>query len=227
MAVFGTSSTIQLDTVVFATDFSPASHNAGLYASAISVRFHTKLVVAHAFALVPAAEEAELMTQKPSMQRRDLDHDLALAADVLEAGVDRPEPVLLRGDWCKSIPDYALTRHPSLLVLGTHGGGRIDRFVLGSTAEGVLRNSSGAALTIGPRVNILQAGGAADPAHLVCNGLLQGSRSCRSHSRGAFGSIRGGTRCVERGSRPRGRTSRSHEGAPGALLWSRRIVSAP
>ena len=34
----------------------------------------------------------------------------------------------------------------------------MDRFLLGSTAEGILRNSTGAALTIGPRVNILQAG---------------------------------------------------------------------
>jgi hypothetical protein len=48
MPTFGKSLTIHLHSIVFATDFSPASQNAGLYASAVSVRFGTSLVVAHA-----------------------------------------------------------------------------------------------------------------------------------------------------------------------------------
>ncbi len=158
MSIFGTSSTIRLDTIVFATDFSPASYNAGLYASAVSKRFGTQLVVAHAFTMVQAAREAEALTSKPSMQRRDLDHDLALMAESLDAGQGDTEAVLLPGDPRTNIPELARRRHPSLLVLGTHGGGSIDRFVLGSTAEGILRNSNGAALTIGPKVDVLRAG---------------------------------------------------------------------
>jgi nucleotide-binding universal stress UspA family protein len=42
--------------------------------------------------------------------------------------------------------------------MGTHGGGAIDRFILGSTAEGILRNSSEPALTVGPKVNPLATG---------------------------------------------------------------------
>ncbi len=158
MSVFGASSTIQLDTIVFATDFSPASYNAGLYASAVSLRLLTKLVVAHGFTLVQAAREAELVTSRPSMQRRDLDHDLALTAQILTAGQGATEAVLLPGDPRNAIPELAQSRHPSLMVLGTHGGGSVNRFLLGSTAEGVLRHSTGAALTIGPQVNILHAG---------------------------------------------------------------------
>lgn len=158
MAVFGSSSTIQLDTIIFATDFSPASHNAGLYASAVSKRFNTELVVAHGFTLVQAAIEADVLKSRPSQQRIDLKHDLTLVAEILEAGRGKTEAVLLSGDPNKVISAYAQSRHPSLLVLGTHGGGSIDRFLLGSTAEGILRQTMGAALTIGPRVDILQAG---------------------------------------------------------------------
>lgn len=158
MSVFGASSTIKLDTIIFATDFSPASHNAGLYASAVSMRLVTRLVVAHGFTLIQAATEAELVTSRPSMQRRDLDHDLALMAEVLHAGQGATETVLLPGDPCKAIPEFAHSRHPSLIVLGTHGGGSVNRLIVGSTAEGVLRHSTGAALTIGPQVNILHAG---------------------------------------------------------------------
>ena len=39
MSIIGKSSTIQLDSILFATDFSPASQNAGLYASVVSVHF--------------------------------------------------------------------------------------------------------------------------------------------------------------------------------------------
>jgi nucleotide-binding universal stress UspA family protein len=158
VSIIGRSSTIQLDSILFATDFSPASHNAGLYASAVSVHFGTKLIVGHSFTLTQAALEVEVEREKVSQQRVDLDLDLRLAAEILDAGRDRTESVLLEGDPRKTIPNLAQQRTHSLIVLGTHGRGSIDRFVLGSTAEGILRHSSGPSLTVGPHVNILHTG---------------------------------------------------------------------
>ncbi len=158
MPIIGNHPSIELDTVVFATDFSPASHNAGLYASAISVHFHTDLVVAHAFTLLQAAIEVEVGMLKPSQQRIDLNHELSLTAEILRAGRGTTEPILLEGDPSSMVPNFSQHRGNPLMVLGTHGGGAIDRFILGSTAEGILRHSSGPAITIGPRVNILKAG---------------------------------------------------------------------
>lgn len=158
MPIIGKHPSIELDTVVFATDFSPASRNAGLYASAISVHFHTDLVVAHAFTLLQAALEVEVEMSKPSQQRIDLNHALSLTVEILYAGRGKTEPILLEGDPSSMVPKYSQRRSGPLIVLGTHGGGAIDRFVLGSTAEGILRHSCGPAITIGPRVNILKAG---------------------------------------------------------------------
>lgn len=157
MSIIGKSSTIQLDSILFATDFSPASHNAGLYASALSVHFGTGLIVSHSFTLTQAALEVEVEKGKVSQQRVDLDLDLRLASEILDAGRGRTESILLDGDPRKTIPLLAQQRAHSLIALGTHGRGSIDRFLLGSTAEGILRNSYGPALTVGPRVNILQA----------------------------------------------------------------------
>jgi len=158
MPTFGKSLAIQLDSIVFATDFSPASQNAGLYASAVSVRLGTSLVVAHAFTLTQAALEAE--TERPfgSMQRANLKLDLTLTAQELKCGRGTTETALLQGDPCREIPAFAQTRRPVLIILGTHGRGSIDRYILGSTAEQILRHSSGSTLTIGPNVNILHAG---------------------------------------------------------------------
>ncbi len=158
MPAIGNSSRIQLDTILFATDFSPASHNAGLYASAVSKYFGTCLVVAHAFTLSQAALEAEVTKFRSSQQRTDLTRELSLAAQILEAGCGDTESILIQGEPGKVIPALAERRKPSLLVLGTHGGGSVDRFVLGSVAEDILRHSPRAALTIGPKVNILLAG---------------------------------------------------------------------
>jgi nucleotide-binding universal stress UspA family protein len=158
VSIIGKSSQVQLDCILFATDFSPVSQNAGLYASAISVHFGTKLIVGHSFTLTPAALEVEAEKLKPSLQRIDLEHDLALVAETLDAGRGTTESVLLEGDPRKTIPMHAQRLSHALIVLGTHGGGSVDRFVLGSTAEGVLRHSTGPALTVGPHVNILRTG---------------------------------------------------------------------
>jgi nucleotide-binding universal stress UspA family protein len=134
MPAIGKNPGIHLDVVVFATDFSPASYNAGLYASAVSNHFAMKLVVAHGFTLLQAALEVETEKSCPSQQRIDLDHFLKLSSDALSAGRDTTEPVLLEGDPREVIPELALRRGPAITVLGTHGGGSVDRFVLGSTA---------------------------------------------------------------------------------------------
>lgn len=158
MSIIGKSSTIHLDSILFATDFSPASQNAGLYASAVSVHFETRLIVSHSFTLSQAALEVEVEKATASRQRVDLEHELKLEAEVLDAGRGTTKFVLVEGDPCKTIPVLALQKSQSLVVLGTHGGGSVNRFVLGSTAEGILRHSSGPSLTVGPHVNILRAG---------------------------------------------------------------------
>ena len=124
----------------------------------MSKHFRTKLVIVHGFILLQAAREAELVRSRPSSQRLDLMHDLSLTAELLKAGEGKAETALLAGDPCVTIPAFAQSRHPSLLVLGTHGHGSLDRFILGSTAEAILRHSSRAVLTVGPQVNLLRAG---------------------------------------------------------------------
>ena len=149
---------VHLESVVFATDFSPASYNAGLYASAISAHFHTGFVVAHAFVLTQAALEVEAERPLSSQQRINLRHDLTLVAEVLKSGKGQIETILLEGDPCAAVPTLVHGNNRALVVLGTHGRGSIDRYVLGSTAEGILRHSTGPVLTVGPNVDILRAG---------------------------------------------------------------------
>jgi len=122
------------------------------------MRFHTGLVVAHAFVLTQAALEVEAEIPLASQQRINLDHDLTLVAGALQSGTGQIETILLEGDPCAVVPALAHGNNKALVVLGTHGRGSIDRHIMGSTAEGILRHSTGPVLTIGPNVDILRAG---------------------------------------------------------------------
>ena len=57
---------LNLKTVVYATDFSLCSQNAGLYAARMAAYFSAKLLVAHAFTLSQAALEVEIGDRKVS-----------------------------------------------------------------------------------------------------------------------------------------------------------------
>lgn len=64
------------------------------------------------------------------------DHGVAVTSHVLEGSPSR------------RIVEYAETEDCDLVVMGTHGRGGIDRLLLGSVAEGVVRASSVPVLTV-------------------------------------------------------------------------------
>jgi nucleotide-binding universal stress UspA family protein len=143
---------MDVDTVVFATDLSDWSHNAGLYAAAFAQHFHARLLVAHAFVPSQAAMEAEAEGTPSSRQRTELSRILARRASALAWGPIEPQPLLLEGTPQQEIPRLAEAGQHTLLALGTHGGSRLERTVLGSVAEAILRAVSTPCLTVGPKV---------------------------------------------------------------------------
>ena len=143
---------LDLKTVVYATDFSLCSQNAGLYAARIAAYFSAKLLVAHAFRLSQAALEVETGDRKVSQQRVDLKNLLSKEALLLGMNSMEVTPTLLEGDPKDAIPRLADRNGPSMIVLGTHGGGRLERGIIGSVAEEILRSTRWPALTVGPKV---------------------------------------------------------------------------
>ncbi len=148
---------VKLNAVVYATDFSPCAENAGAYAERIAAQFSARLFVAHAFTLTQAAMEVEAERHVGSEQRKDLMARLSAKAAALATGQTAATPVLLEGIPSEVIPRLADRNAPALLVLGTHGGGRLERGIAGSVAERILRSTTWPSLTIGPRVRPVSA----------------------------------------------------------------------
>jgi len=143
---------LDLSAVIYATDFSVCSQNAGIYAAFLAKRFSAKLLVAHAFTLSQAAMEVEIDRSLISKQRKDLEFLLSRKAFALAHGSIEAMPVLLDGDPKRMLPVLADNNAPSLIVLGTHGRGWVEREIIGSVAESILRSTSWPALTVGPHV---------------------------------------------------------------------------
>lgn len=150
--VIGEMPELNLNAVVYGTDFSACSRNAGLFAAFLAGHFSATLMVVHAFTLSQPAMEVESERSVVSRQRKDLESLLSREASALSHGSFQAMPVLLEGDPKHEIPDLAAAKAPSLVVLGTHGGEWFTREIIGSAAEGILRSTSWPVLTVGPHV---------------------------------------------------------------------------
>lgn len=157
MPVIDDKPALYLKSVVYATDFSLCSQNAGLYAARMAAYFSARLFVAHAFTLSQAALEVETGDRKVSQQRVDLMR--LLSKEALRLSMDSVEtiPTLLEGNPKDAIAQLADRNEPSMIVLGTHGGNRLERGLIGSVAERILRSTCWPVLTVGPHVQALSS----------------------------------------------------------------------
>lgn len=152
MQAEGEHAQLKIKAVIFATDLSLCCQNVGYYASFMAEHLSAELVVAHAFTLSQAAMEVEFDPALVSEQRKDLEFLLSRKAATLSRDRVHATPALAEGDPEKVLTELADSHGPSLMVLGTHGGGWIEREVIGSVAEKILRSTSWPTLTVGPRV---------------------------------------------------------------------------
>ena len=144
--------------VVVATDFSAASERALAHALPLAQRYGSSVSIVHA--IPPEMRE---ITFGPLP--RELDHErlqaekemTRLADDACMRNLD-PRMILERGEvW--DVLSWVIQREDAdLLVMGTHGRGGLNKLVLGSVAEDVLRRTSCPVLTVGPSVPPVVAG---------------------------------------------------------------------
>lgn len=129
------------DRILLPTDGTEAMdgvvRHAGALAATHDAEIHALYVVDTArFSTLPAEMTWEGLTD---MFQREGQR----ALDVVERLVgDTPvERVIVEGRPSAQISDYARTHDCDVIVMGTHGRGGIDRLLLGSVAENVIRAS--------------------------------------------------------------------------------------
>jgi nucleotide-binding universal stress UspA family protein len=153
MPVIAERVSVAVKKILLATDFSEASAKAAAYAKALSRHFSSTVEVTYVFNPSQAVNYDDALLEFPPDQKRRISSEALeeIEKDLLVAGIPahamwieghRPYAAILRA---------AQERDVDLIVAGTSSKLGVDRLVLGSTAEELIRNAECPVLTVGPK----------------------------------------------------------------------------
>lgn len=152
MKALETKARIDLKTMLFATDFSPAAEAALPYAIGLAKQYGAKVHGLHVRfpstypivgpeavpQVIDAAEEqAKFEAQQLHQMLTDVPHEVTVS----------------EGDLWPVLNEVVNQQKADLIVMGTHGRTGLRRAVLGSAAEEIFRKASCPVLTVGPFVS--------------------------------------------------------------------------
>jgi nucleotide-binding universal stress UspA family protein len=142
---------IVIDRVLLASDFSPGSVAALPYAVALARRFVSKLYLAY---VIPAGDYGSLPRNEQAaalekMRARAQEQMSGLRAMPLLKGVAQ-EVLIGHGEVWPALEALLDENRIDLLVISTHGRRGVEKLVLGSTAEEILRLAQIPVLMVGP-----------------------------------------------------------------------------
>jgi nucleotide-binding universal stress UspA family protein len=137
----------ELDDILVATDGSEGA------AAAVT---HAVDLAAAADATLPVVPVVEVTVAWPTAAERVLDRMEEAGREAVDRAVDRAEradvpaveATLLSGSPYRAIVDYAGEVDADVTVVGTHGRSGLDRFLLGSVAERVVRTAGTPVLAV-------------------------------------------------------------------------------
>jgi nucleotide-binding universal stress UspA family protein len=147
---------LSLNTILFATDFSPASENAFRFASRLAASYKSTLLIVH---VVPSPSEAvteHRICDKDQQIRAEAQKKLSHvgAQDRLRA-ISHQE-ILLEGEPDEALLAYLKDKEVDLLVVGTHGRKGLADVLIGSVADSVFRQADCPVITAGPRTQLAE-----------------------------------------------------------------------
>ncbi|KAA9331399.1 universal stress protein [Hymenobacter busanensis] len=138
---------MQLVTILCPLDFSAASAPLLAYATALASCTGAELRLLHVLEpqLVLSGETAAL--PEPEAQQLLLQYQ----AQAAQAGAQRVATLVRHGEAAREIVREAAEHHADLIVIGSHGQTGLTRFLMGNTAEHVVRCAPCAAILVKPQ----------------------------------------------------------------------------
>jgi len=141
--------------IVCATDFSDTAEAAWAVARDLAAVHRAELTLVHVFPDLPPSPDVAVpsVIQVWEEQKRWVDAELnRRVADAASRGL-RSRAVIKHGPAADGLAEAVTEAHGDLLVVGTHGRTGLERVLLGSVAEAVVRAAPCAVLTVKPRAS--------------------------------------------------------------------------
>ena len=129
---------IRVQKILYATDFSSYSNQAYFHAVALAENHGASLTILFVLPSNWSGEEGE---------NRDYWRQQLEQIRPLDPGI-RVRHVLLDGDPATEIVRYAQEMNMDLIVMGTHGRSGLERLLMGSVAEKVMRQATCSVLVV-------------------------------------------------------------------------------
>jgi nucleotide-binding universal stress UspA family protein len=149
MTIVDARTRIQLQNILFATDFSAAAQAAIPYAAGLAKHFGAALCVVH----VRPVATGPLMapgTEHGAARAARIDAERQTKRILASFPETRPEVLIEEGDVWSRIEDVIASRDIDLVVTGTRGRAGVAKLFLGSVAEKIFRTAGCPVLTVGP-----------------------------------------------------------------------------
>jgi len=128
---------VDIQTILVATDFSAASEAATTYAFQLARSLGARVTLLH---VVPESDVEVMRALRGHMQSH-VSHE-ALVQTLVQ------ERLIVTGQPASEIVSWAATKQAQVILVGTHGRSGLERVLLGSVAEHVLRLALCAVLVV-------------------------------------------------------------------------------
>lgn len=137
---------LSLDKILYGADLSPIANGAGKYAKGLAQRFGSKVHIVHVY---PGSDESagEAIRLERLARRRNL---VQQENDFRASGIDAHTLGSIECPVSSALELMEKQLGPDLIVIGTHSKSSLDRLLIGSTAEHLIRNARCPVLTVGP-----------------------------------------------------------------------------
>src|SRR6201993_5072478 len=144
---------VSLTKILVTTDFSEVSDRALDYAIALARRYDARIYLTHVITPDPFQfAEPQLAQATYEKIRQAAEEGIT---DILISGKLRgvPHEVLMEeGNVWPCLEALIVKNEIDLVVVGTHGRGKVQKLLIGSVAEEIFRKADCAVLTVGPAV---------------------------------------------------------------------------
>jgi nucleotide-binding universal stress UspA family protein len=143
----------RISNILVPVDFSEASHKAMHYATHLALKFNAKLTAAHVIPSFPAFNYS-FPQDTIEFERNALEETRRLLPEEIPAEYRAQldsETIAKSGDVRDELLGIVADNKVDLVVMGTHGRRGVERLLLGSTAESILRRVPVPVLTISQR----------------------------------------------------------------------------
>lgn len=144
---------VAISKILVTTDFSEVSDHALDFAISLARRYDARIYLAHVITPDPFQfAEPQLAQATYEKVRQAAEEGVT---DILISGKLRgvPHEVLMEEGNVWPVLEQLIKKHEiDLVVTGTHGRGKVQKILIGSTAEEIFRKTDCAVLTVGPAV---------------------------------------------------------------------------